>query len=151
VRAGTSVARAVGKKRLERVKLSSQEEVACDALGTSAGWMPAIHLWSQARAPLKWDETSRAFRPQDSRPPLLAVGSANGASTLDAAFADAMSAVAGAWHAGKPTSCSSRGPQQEPLAEVGVPRESQRSDRHGSTTARRHACRYRDRAQNTIH
>src|SRR5688572_13382374 len=77
VRAGTSVEKAVGRKRLERVKLSTQEEVACDALGTSAGWLPAVHLWSQARAPLKWDETSRAFRPQDSRPPLLAVGSVN--------------------------------------------------------------------------
>ena len=134
VRAGTSVAKAVGKKRLERVKLSTQEEVACDALGTSAGWMPAIHLWSQARAPLKWDEPSRAFRPQDSRPPLLAVGSVNGASTLDAAFADAMSAVRQALaHAGKPDELLVARPtvQEAPLsAEVGVPpRADGRPDR----------------------
>ncbi len=133
-RAGTSVAKAVGKKRLERVKLSTQEEVACDALGTSAGWLPAVHLWSQARAPLKWDETSRAFRPQDSRPPLLAVGSVNGASTLDAAFADALSAVRQALaHAGKPDELLVARPtvQEAPLsAEVGVPpRADGRPDR----------------------
>ena len=96
--------------------------------------MPAVHLWSQARAPLEWDETSRAFRPQDSRPPLLAVGSVNGASTLDAAFADAMSAVRQVLaHAGKPDELLVARPtvQEAPLsAEVGVPpRAGGRSDR----------------------
>jgi len=93
VRAGTSVVRAFGRKRLERVILGSGEEIACDALGVSAGWQPAVHLWSHARAPLGWDEASCAFRPEAPRPPLLAVGSVNGAITLDAAFADAMAAV----------------------------------------------------------
>jgi sarcosine oxidase subunit alpha len=134
VRAGTSVTAALGNKRLERVKLSTQEQVACDALGISAGWLPAVHLWSQARAPLAWDETSRAFRPKDSRPPLLAVGSVNGAHTLDAAFADALSAVRQAFaHAGKPDELLVARPtvQEAPLsAEVGVPpRADVRSDR----------------------
>ncbi len=103
VRAGTSVVKALGRTRLERLRLSSGEEVACDALGVSAGWQPAVHLWSHARAPLAWDEASRSFRPKGSRPPLLAVGSVNGAPTLDAAFADAMSAVRQVLaHAGRP-------------------------------------------------
>jgi sarcosine oxidase subunit alpha len=103
VRAGTSVVKALGRKRLERVQLSSGETVACDALGVSAGWQPAVHLWSHARAPLAWDEASRAFHPKDSRPPLLAVGSVNGAASLDAAFADAMSAARQVLaHAGRP-------------------------------------------------
>jgi len=125
VRAGTSVTAALGRTRLERVRLSTQEEVACDALGISAGWLPAVHLWSHARAPLAWDETSRAFRPKDSRPPLLAVGAVNGAPTLDAAFADAMSAVRQALaHAGKPDELLVARPavQEAPLSgEVGVP------------------------------
>ncbi len=103
VRAGTSVVKAFGGKRLERVQLSSGETVPCDALGVSAGWQPAVHLWSNARAPLAWDEASRAFHPKDSRPPLLAVGSVNGAASLDAAFADAMSAARQVLaHAGRP-------------------------------------------------
>ncbi len=103
VRAGAAVTAALGRKRLERVRLSTGEDVACDALGTSAGWQPAVHLWSQARAPLAWDETTRSFRPREPRPPLLAVGSLNGAPTLDAAFADALAAVrAVLTHAGRP-------------------------------------------------
>jgi len=135
VRAGATVVRAFGDKRLEKVKLSTQEEVACDALGTSAGWMPAVHLWSQARAPLAWHEPSHAFRPKDSRPPLLAVGSLNGAGTLDAAFADALSAVRQVLaHAGRPDELLVARPvvQEAPLSgEVGVvPRPADgRSDR----------------------
>jgi sarcosine oxidase subunit alpha len=125
VRAGTSVAKAIGKKRLERIKLSTQEEVACDALGTSAGWMPAVHLWSQARAPLAWDEAARSFRPRDPGPPLQAVGSLNGCTTLDAAFADAMAAVQGALtHMGRSGELLVSRPtvQEAPLSgEVGVP------------------------------
>ncbi len=103
VRAATSVVKALGRKRLERLQLSSGETVACDALGVSSGWQPAVHLWSQARAPLAWDEASRAFHPRDSRPPLLAVGSVNGSASLDAAFADAMSAARQVLaHAGRP-------------------------------------------------
>lgn len=125
VRPGAGVAQAIGGKRLERIRLNSGEEVACDALGTSAGWLPAVHLWSQARAPLAWDESSRSFRPKDPRAPLLAVGSLNGCATLDAAFADALAAVRGVLaHAGRPEDLlvARPGVQEAPLsAETGVP------------------------------
>ena len=93
VRAATSVVKALGGRRLQRVKLSSGEEIACDALGMSGGWMPAVHLYSHARAPLVFDESSRNFRPQKTRPPLLAAGALNGCTTLDQSFADTMDAV----------------------------------------------------------
>ena len=93
VRAATSVVQALGGSRLQRVKLSSGEEVACDALGMSGGWMPAVHLYSHTRAPLVFDEASRNFRPQQTRPPLLAAGALNGCTTLDQSFADTMDAV----------------------------------------------------------
>jgi sarcosine oxidase subunit alpha len=124
VRPGTSVVKAAGRKRLERLLLGTQEEVTCDALGTSAGWLPAVHLWSQARAPLAWDEASRCFRPRDPAPPLLAVGSLNGCVTLAAAFADTMGAVRRVLeHAGRPEELLVARPavQEAPLsAEVGV-------------------------------
>jgi len=103
IRAGTHVATALGGRRVERVRLSSGDEVACDALGMSGGWMPAVHLYSHARAPLTYDNASRSFRPEDPRPPLLATGALNGCTSLDAAFADALGAVRRVLeHAGRP-------------------------------------------------
>ena len=93
VRAGTSVVKAIGRKRLERVQLSAGEDVDCDALGVSGGWQPAVHLWSHARAAIAYDDSRRSFRPEGSRPPLQAVGSLNGCSSLAESFADAMDAV----------------------------------------------------------
>jgi sarcosine oxidase subunit alpha len=93
VRPGTSVVRAIGGKRLQRLKLSSEEEVACDALGVSGGWMPAVHLWSHARRPLAYDASRRSFRPQDSRPPLQAAGALAGCTTLHESFGDTLEAV----------------------------------------------------------
>ncbi|HET8693019.1 MAG TPA: 2Fe-2S iron-sulfur cluster-binding protein, partial [Steroidobacteraceae bacterium] len=93
VRAGAAVARAIGSKRLERVVLAGGEEVACDALGVSGGWMPAVHLWSQARGPLAYDEGRRCFSPRDSRPPLQAAGALNGRISLQESFGDALEAV----------------------------------------------------------
>jgi sarcosine oxidase, subunit alpha len=93
VRAGTQVTRALGRRRLERVELSGGDSFECDALGVSGGWLPAVHLWSHARAPIAWDEGRRSFLPRDSRPPLQAVGSLNGCASLEAGFADAMDAV----------------------------------------------------------
>lgn len=125
VREGTSVVRAIGRKRLERVKLSNGDEVACDALGVSGGWMPAVHLWSHARRPLAYDESRRCFGPQDSRPPLQAAGALNGCTTLDASFGDTLEAVQRVLaENGKPTDLLVARPivQEAPLSpEVGVP------------------------------
>ncbi|MGH8722203.1 MAG: hypothetical protein ACREU4_09475, partial [Burkholderiales bacterium] len=125
VRAAASVAKAIGRRRLERVALDSGEEITCDALGMSGGWLPAVHLWSQARAPLAYDEARRSFIPTDSQPPLQAAGSLNGCATLDASLADAMGAVRRALeHAGRPDELLVARPtvQEAPVsAEVGVP------------------------------
>ncbi len=103
VRPATSVVKATGGGRVRRVLLNSGEEIACDALGMSGGWMPAVHLYSHARALLDFDESSRNFHPQDSRPPLLAAGALNGCTTLDQSFADTMGAVRRVLeHAGRP-------------------------------------------------
>jgi len=124
IRTGTHVATALGGKRLERVRLSSGDEIACDALGMSGGWMPAVHLYSHARAPLAYDTESRSFRPADPRPPLLAAGALNGCGTLDAAFADAMGAVRRALeHAGRPAEILVPRPtvQEAPMSPSAVP------------------------------
>ena len=134
VRAGASVAKAVGNKRLDRIVLDTREQIPCDALGVSGGWQPAVHLWTQARAPIAYDESGRCFRPQDSRPPLQAIGSLGGCTTLAASFADAIDSVHRALaHAGKPDELMVARPavQEAPLsADAGVPpRVDERSGR----------------------
>jgi sarcosine oxidase subunit alpha len=125
VRPGAAVAKALGRTRLERIVLQDGEEIPCDALGVSGGWQPAIHLWSHARAPIAFDEERRCFRAEGSRPPLQAAGSVNGAVTLDAAFADAVSAIRQVLaHAGMPDELLVARPivQEAPLsASAGVP------------------------------
>jgi sarcosine oxidase subunit alpha len=125
VRSGTGVAKALGRKRLERIVLDSGETIACDALGISGGWQPAVHLWSHARAPIAFDAERRGFLPQDSRPPLQAIGSVGGCTTLEASFADAIGAIHRALaHAGRPDELMVARPivQEAPLsAAAGVP------------------------------
>jgi sarcosine oxidase subunit alpha len=125
VRSGTSVVKAIGRKRLERVQLSAGEDIDCDALGVSGGWQPAVHLWSHARAQVVYDEGSRSFRPEGSRPPLQAVGSLNGCASLDESFADTMSAIRHALEQiGRPGDLQVARPtvQEAPLSpEVAVP------------------------------
>jgi sarcosine oxidase subunit alpha len=125
VRAATGVVKALGRGRLERIVLDGGETLDCDALGVSGGWQPAVHLWSHARAPIAFDADRRGFLPQDSRPPLQAIGSLGGCTTLEASFADAIDAVHRALaHAGRPDELMVARPivQEAPLSAVaGVP------------------------------
>ena len=125
VRAGSSVVKALGRRRLERIVLDNGDVVTCDALGVSGGWQPAVHLWSQARAPVAFDDSRRNFRPQESRPPLQAIGSLNGCTSLEASFAEAIDAIHKVLtHAGRPDELMVARPtvQEAPLSpEAGVP------------------------------
>jgi sarcosine oxidase subunit alpha len=125
VRAAASVVRALGRRRVEGIVLDNGEDIACDALGVSGGWQPAVHLWSQARAAIAFDDNRRSFRPQGSQPPLQAVGSLNGCTSLEASFAEAIDAVHKVLvHAGRPDELMVARPtvQEAPLApESGVP------------------------------
>ncbi len=126
VRAAAGVAKALGGSRLERIVLEDGGELACDALGVSGGWQPAVHLWSNARAPLAFDGNRRCFRPEGSCPPLQAIGSLNGCTSLEASFAEAIDAVHAALaHAGRPDELMVARPavQEAPIApDAGVPR-----------------------------
>ena len=157
VRSDASVVKAIGRKRLERVQLSAGEDVDCDALGVSGGWQPAVHLWSHARASIAYDETRRSFRPEGSRPPLQAVGSLNGCSSLDESFADTMSAIRLALEQiGRPGELQVARPtvQEAPLSpEVAVPPpRGRRQDGPpvARLPARRHGRRRRDRARRRL-
>jgi len=72
--------------------IAGTRDIDCDALGMSGGWAPAVHLHSQARGELKFDETRRCFVPRADATPVCA-GAVTGAVTLGEAFADAARAV----------------------------------------------------------
>jgi sarcosine oxidase, subunit alpha len=72
-----------------------RETIACDALGVSGGWTPAVHLWCHAGGRLAWDEARAQFLPDPDHPPtghdgagfVLAAGAAAGAPSLAATLA----------------------------------------------------------------
>ncbi|WP_375486213.1 2Fe-2S iron-sulfur cluster-binding protein [uncultured Jatrophihabitans sp.] len=77
-RDGVLVSEALGTERVTGVRLSSGEQLVCDALLVSGGWSPAAQLYSQARGALAWDADLLALRPATTVPGVRVVGAANG-------------------------------------------------------------------------
>jgi heterotetrameric sarcosine oxidase alpha subunit len=59
--------------------------IACDLVCVSGGFNPAVHLFSQARGKLRYDQMLSTFLPESSPLPIFPVGAANGAFGLGAA------------------------------------------------------------------
>lgn len=99
VHADAVIGRARGGKQLEAVEIRSRQPAAaalridCDALGMSAGWAPAVHLWSQARGRLRFDDERQCFLPIDGSAPLAVAGALAGAQGLADCFASAAAAL----------------------------------------------------------
>lgn len=73
VYAGAAVSGALGGKRVRAVKVTGLNDhqrrettIACDAVLTSGGWTPSVHLYSQAAGKLKWRDDIGAFVPEDT-------------------------------------------------------------------------------------
>lgn len=58
--------------------------IKCNILAHSGGWNPTVHLWSQSRGSLRFDEGLAAFVPDQAAQNCRAVGAAAGDLTLDA-------------------------------------------------------------------
>ncbi|MGH7319037.1 MAG: sarcosine oxidase subunit alpha family protein, partial [Candidatus Rokuibacteriota bacterium] len=64
----------------------------CDLLAMSGGWNPAVHLFSQSRGTLRFDEASACFVPDRSVQAERSVGAARGTFALDACLAEGVEA-----------------------------------------------------------
>ncbi len=64
------------------------QRIACDLVCVSGGFNPAVHLFSQARGKLRYDDALTSFVPDSSPLPIAAVGAANGHFGLAAAVAE---------------------------------------------------------------
>ncbi len=93
---GHSVVKTGGRLRVSSmavrpVKGGAERVIPVDALLMSAGWTPSVHLFSQSRGRVAYDEASQTFLPGKYAQDCVSVGACNGtsslAATLDEAFA----------------------------------------------------------------
>ncbi len=97
---GQGVFAAEGKKRVQGVRVgklsadgkslaAGQERIDCDLVLNSGGWTPTVHLFSQAKGKLTWDEERQLFRPgTPGQPGQRSAGACNGTFGLDAILAE---------------------------------------------------------------
>ncbi len=91
---GFTIVDTFGYKRINRVSimqlskdgqkvLGSKIILACDCLGVSGGWTPAVHLFTQSGGKLKFREEDQVFIPNKYSSDQISVGSCNGDFTLE--------------------------------------------------------------------
>ena len=86
--AGAEILGVDGRLRVNAVRIRRQggeRKVACDALLMSGGWTPAVHLFSQSRGKLSFDEALQLFKPGASAQRERSAGACN--ATFDLAGA----------------------------------------------------------------
>jgi sarcosine oxidase, subunit alpha len=99
--AGSAIVAAHGRLRVTGVDVAplaggAAQRVACDLVCVSGGFNPAVHLFSQARGKLRYDEALATFVPGSSPLPILPAGAANGHFSLAAALTEGHAAGAAA-------------------------------------------------------
>jgi len=93
-REGLGVAATHGRLRVNRVTLSNGRTVSCDTLLMSGGWTPSVHLFSQSRGQLRFDERLGAFLPADADERVRSAGACNGTFGLAACLEEGYAAGA---------------------------------------------------------
>lgn len=92
VMAGHVVIGTKGHKSLREIQVApitggAAKAIACDLLAHSGGWNPTVHLFSQSRGTLRYDEEIASFLPDQPAQPTVCVGAAAGQFTLPQALA----------------------------------------------------------------
>ena len=68
------------------------ESVDCDLVAMSGGWNPAVHLFSQSRGKVRFEEGLGTFVPGASRQAERSAGACNGTLGLGACLAEGSAA-----------------------------------------------------------
>ena len=95
---GWAVVATKGRRRLRSVKIAAlnatgdaitgtPREIVCDAIAMSGGWSPAVHLHSQIKGGLRYDDSLAAFVPERPAEAVRSAGGCNGAFTLGGCLA----------------------------------------------------------------
>ena len=77
VLSGRAILGTRGRKRISAVRVSGKT-IECDCLAMHGGWTPAVHLYSQARGKLRFDEVLDSFVPGSEVPGFRSTGAACG-------------------------------------------------------------------------
>jgi sarcosine oxidase subunit alpha len=93
VMAGRTIAQARGRNAVEGVVLDNGVTLSADCVLVSGGWTPTVHLFSQARGKLAWNEELTAFVPGASIDGIGVAGAVTGTVSLSQTLASAMPAL----------------------------------------------------------
>ena len=98
---GSAIVAAHGRLRVARVDVAplaggATQSLACDLVCVSGGFNPAVHLFSQARGTLRYDDALATFVPGASPLPIFPAGAANGVFGLAATVTEGHAAGANA-------------------------------------------------------
>jgi heterotetrameric sarcosine oxidase alpha subunit len=113
---------ALGGLRVAAVEVVPQaggtpRRIDCDLVALSGGWSPAVHLHSQARGKLRYDDTLATFVPDGSPAPITPAGAVNGHFDLAGALAEGHAAgIAAAMQTGFRAGAPRASPQAAPIA-----------------------------------
>jgi sarcosine oxidase subunit alpha len=100
---GTTIVATRGRHRVSAVQLgrigpdgavTPGEWVPCDLVAMSGGWTPSVHLFSQSRGKVRWDDGAQAFLPDVVAPGQAqqSVGACRGVFGIGAAIKDGFEA-----------------------------------------------------------
>lgn len=78
---------------VEPISSPKGEWLEVDCLLMSGGWTPSVHLFSQSRGKLKYDEAGGRFLPDIYMEDCKSIGACNGTKTIEEAFAGALESV----------------------------------------------------------
>jgi sarcosine oxidase, subunit alpha len=101
---GATILGTHGRRRVEAVdlgqiqdgELSMRSLQPCDLVLMSGGFTPSVHLFSQSRGRLRWDEPLQAFLPASPAERVRCAGACRGVFALTAVIADGATAGAAA-------------------------------------------------------
>jgi sarcosine oxidase subunit alpha len=106
VQTGTTIVGTTGRLRVETVQLarvdgqgqvsSDVQTMPCDLVLMSGGFTPTVHLFSQSRGKLVWDEKSQSFVPGQPAEHVRSAGACRAVYSLAAVLKDGNSAGAAA-------------------------------------------------------
>jgi len=91
--AGHLVVASVGRSQIKGVQVRARQgttarSIACDLLAMSGGWNPVVHLFSQSRGSLRFDNSLTAFVADKAQQQARCAGSVDGLYDLTACLAD---------------------------------------------------------------
>ncbi|MCV3735980.1 sarcosine oxidase subunit alpha [Rhizobium sp. TRM96647] len=94
---GHSVIDTKGHRRVSSIVVcrnggGGKRTIAVDALLTSAGWTPSVHLFSQSRGKVAYNAETGQFLPGTYAQDCLSVGACNGTGSLQATIEEALAA-----------------------------------------------------------